>query len=454
MTARWRRGLDSIHLRVGAMIALVLVACAAMLFYALYQPVDAERQTYIVIAPADLRATVIAIERTDAGGLPPLQRALQASGTSVDILDRFPAGIAPPVGAMADRVAEYQAAMPGRRLMVQWDGGLILSSSYDERAVSTRPLSFLVGLKDGRVAQVTRASAPIISRIISSLSILFVAVAVLALAVTFIIARQMSLPVRRMSRALVSRDGAFEGRDLPVSGARELKELAIAFNAMRRRLKEAVDDRTRVLAAVAHDMRTYLTRLELRLDHIADPRQRALAEADLGEMTAMLNGTLIFASAVTQSAENETAAVDIAPIIRSIVEGRVALGEAVSLRIGSHRPISVPVGVVSIHRIAANLLDNAVRYGGSARVTLDAVDGDVFLIIEDDGPGVPDELLPELIKPFFRTDGSLALTTGGHGLGLAIVDTLVRRQGGSLQLSNRSGGGFRATVRFKFCRSA
>lgn len=441
--------LDSIHFRVGAMLTLVLVACAALVVYTLYQPSDGERQTYMVISPADLRATVAAVEQSPRQGLAPLVQALAASGTTVQILATFPADAAPAVAALEQRLPRYREALPGRPMRIHMDGGTILASAYDDRAVATRPLYFLIGLRDGRVVKIMRASAPIVGRILSNLTVLLVTVAAIALIATLLIAQQMSLPVRRMARALRARDGNLDGGDLPVIGARELKELALAFNRMRGSLRNAMDDRTRVLAAIAHDMRTYLTRLALRLDHITDARQRALAQADLSEMTVMLNSTLVFADAVTQEIDYGAGHIDITPVIGSIVEGRTALGQKVSVRIDGYRPMNVPISVVSVHRIVANLVDNAIRYGGSADITLSEDKGAVCLIVEDDGPGVPNALLSELTKPFFCVDGSRTRTHGGHGLGLAIVDALICRQGGSLELTNRASGGLRATVRFR-----
>jgi len=217
---------------------------------------------------------------------------------------------------------------------------------------------------------------------------------------------------------------------------------------MRARLHELLEERTRILAAVAHDFRTYLTRLQFRSDFIDDPEQRELAERDLNEMGMLIDDALTFAQPGPEWGGPE-AMVELSDEIEDVVLVRRALGETILLATDctGWRARTTPL---ALRRMLANLLDNAKRYGGGmTTIVLTRQDGAIILFVEDDGPGVAEERLPELVEPFTRLESSRARHTGGVGLGLSIVQALAHRFGGTLRLENRREGGLRAILALK-----
>jgi signal transduction histidine kinase len=258
--------------------------------------------------------------------------------------------------------------------------------------------------------------------------------------------RQTVRPVRDL--ALAARRFSLDRRapDLPVAGPGELRELASAFNDLQGRIRILVEARTRMLAAIAHDLRTYLTRLRLRVEFIADAAQRDRAERDIEEMALLIDDTLAFAE---QTAGPPRGACDAWAEAERVVAAQQELGRPVSLEGPAPPAARVAGSPLALRRMLGNLVDNAVRYGGGARVSL-APDGDgrLVLAVEDDGPGVPAEALTRLTEPFERLEESRARETGGAGLGLAIVKGLAESLGAELRLQNRPEGGLRAALIF------
>lgn len=445
MTRRLVALLDGVHVRVAAIIAL-FIAAAALLFLGVSSAPQHSLKVYLVVRPANLAAIVEALDRVHGQARAELIHGLAASETQIAIRHDFPSDAVRGADPITDRIAEYDRALHGREWRVESLGGTIWPGTKENYAFATAPFRFFVRLNPRDVAMVQRTGPPGMAKFIARFNLLALSGLLLAIAVIALIAREVTRPVRAMAAALRSEQGGLAMDDLPVTGAREFKELAGAFNLMRSTLPDLVDDRTRVLAAIAHDMRTYLTRLELRTDHITDSRQRILAIGDLAEMTAVLNDTLTFAKAVTDKARVTAEAIDIVPVLRSAVEGRSAAGKTVALALDESVPLIVDAGVVAVHRIVVNLIDNAIRYGGNVRVVAAREGRCVMVRVEDDGPGVPESRLEELTKPFFRVEQSRGRKLGGSGLGLAIVDALVREHHGSLTLANRVTGGFSATV--------
>ena len=255
-------------------------------------------------------------------------------------------------------------------------------------------------------------------------------------------AHRMTLPLRRFAEA-ADRLGLDSGPPpLPEHGSRELRQATRAFNRMTERIRRLVDDRTLLLAAVSHDLRTMLTRLRLRAEFIEDREQRERAAADLDEMTAMLDATLAFAR--DEAADERLVPVDVAALVRNLIDDLDDTGHTVSYA-GPDR-LTLPGRPVALRRLFENLLDNASRYGGSARATLQRMDGRAEVMIDDCGPGIPAGLRERVFDPFFRLEASRSRDTGGSGLGLAVVRAIVQRHDGTIRLEDRPGGGLRVRV--------
>ncbi len=226
------------------------------------------------------------------------------------------------------------------------------------------------------------------------------------------------------------------------AGPKEVRRLAAAFNATHARIAEHLEERTNMLAAVSHDLRTFLTRLELRTDFIAEPEQLERARRDIAEMTALLDSVLAFAR--EDRADEATVAVDLPSLLQRLVNDAGDLGHDAHYDGPTH--LSIVARPIALKRAFTNLIDNAIRYGAGAEVALARTNGLIRIEISDRGPGIPEEARARVLKPFTRLETSRNRETGGNGLGLAIANAVVRRHGGALTLLDRVGGGLTVRV--------
>ncbi len=250
-------------------------------------------------------------------------------------------------------------------------------------------------------------------------------------------------PLRRFAEAADRLGLDANPPPLPERGPRELRNATRAFNRMTARIRRLVDDRTLMLAAVSHDLKTMLTRLRLRAEFIEDGEQKDKAAADLDEMQAMLEATLSFAR--DDAADERPVVVDLAALLQSLAADLADAGRAASY----HGPDCLPLQgrPVALRRLFENLLDNALRYGGEAAVSLrEQPKGRVEAWIDDRGPGIPEAFRERVFDPFFRVEASRSRDTGGSGLGLAVVRAIVQRHDGEIALEDRPGGGLRVRV--------
>ncbi|MBI5137119.1 MAG: HAMP domain-containing protein [Nitrospirae bacterium] len=274
--------------------------------------------------------------------------------------------------------------------------------------------------------------------------------ALLTVAVLFLAVLAVSLfTVRRVTRPLTMLATAADklGRDihrppLAETGPAEVRRAAAAFNTMQQRIGRYLRDREQMLAAVSHDLKTPITRLRLRAELAGDPAFQDKVRQDLDEMEAMVNATLDFMRGAGGAGE-PLRAVNVTALAESIQEDQEELGHAVTV---SGQAAPYPARVVALKRCLNNLVENAIRYGGAARVHI-ADDGHALTIrVADDGPGIPEERLEQVFEPFVRLETSRNRATGGTGLGLAIARTIARAHGGDLILRNRPRGGLDAIL--------
>ncbi len=231
---------------------------------------------------------------------------------------------------------------------------------------------------------------------------------------------------------------------LPETGPKPVRDLAVAMNTAGSKLVRLTLERTNTLAAVAHDLRTYLTRLRMRSELIEDETQKQKSIRDIEEMTQLIEDTLSLGEAVAKPSPSEC--IDLAAWLDAFVAHRVEAGDPIELRLHVQASI-VEVAPAALARALNNLIDNALRYAGAAVVVLQSGGaGAVHISVEDAGPGVPAEFLREMSEPFTRLETSRSRDTGGAGLGLAIAKAFAEQMGGELSLSNRKGGGFRARI--------
>ena len=237
--------------------------------------------------------------------------------------------------------------------------------------------------------------------------------------------------------------GAAKG-DLPVVGPKEVRDLTRSFNIMQDRLTRFVSDRTQMLAALAHDLRSPLTALRVRAEMVDDEDTRTSLVASSEEMQRMVDATLDFAKGVGQ--HEEVQSVDLHDLITGMGLDKV--------QVTSQGPLIVSVKPSAMGRALRNLIENAIRYGSEARVSWQRMGSEVVVAIDDQGPGIPDNQLEAVFGPYVRLETSRSQDTGGHGLGLSIARSSILEHGGSIELKNRTDGGLRAEITLPVKQSA
>lgn len=258
-----------------------------------------------------------------------------------------------------------------------------------------------------------------------------------------LVVRLIARPLRELSSAAdrIGRPG--QTVTVPEEGPREVRQAAQAFNRMQARIDRLIADRTQALAAVSHDLRTPLARLRLRAGFLEDAEVQKQIDADLDEMEAMVGSTLAYLRGDEEQEEVRSA--DIAAMLQTLCGDAEDLGKPVSYE--GPPQARLPCRVVALKRAFANIIDNAVKYGTSARVVLSDRGQELVVCVDDAGPGVPEGQLESVFQPFYRLEESRNRRTGGSGLGLAIARQVISRHGGAVTLQNLAGGGLRASIR-------
>jgi signal transduction histidine kinase len=275
----------------------------------------------------------------------------------------------------------------------------------------------------------------------------FVLMSVAAALVTLWAVRRLTTPVRILARAAEALGRDVNAPPLPEDGPTEVATAAAAFNLMAARIRRFVQDRTFMLTAIGHDLRTPITRLKLRAEFVEDEEMRRKMLADLDELEAMVAATLAFGRDIT--VDEPVTTVDLVELVRTILDEAGDTHPEHASAIAYEGPDHLPIRgrPVALKRALTNLVMNALAYGGSAQVTLQKpLSGMLTLLVEDNGPGIPLAELDRVFQPFHRVEPSRNNETGGMGLGLPICRNILRAHGGDVALSNRPAGGTRVTV--------
>ncbi|MGF7055219.1 signal transduction histidine kinase [Bosea sp. OAE752] len=251
-----------------------------------------------------------------------------------------------------------------------------------------------------------------------------------------LIARGIAGPMRNLATAAEALGRGEAVRPLPEVGPRDIRQTAAAFNGMRERLQRFIEDRTRLLAAIGHDLRTPITTLRLRAEFVPDDENRERMLATLDELRAMTEATLTFAR--EDAAEEPTRSVDVGALVESLCEDLSELD--LDVAVAQSAPVVCRCRPDALKRAVRNLVENAVRYGERARVSVRARAEAIDILVEDDGPGIPAEAMEAVFAPFFRLETSRNRETGGIGLGLSIARTIARHHGGNIHFTNTGTG--------------
>ncbi|MCY4505449.1 MAG: ATP-binding protein [Acidobacteria bacterium] len=299
-----------------------------------------------------------------------------------------------------------------------------------------------VALADGRWLNVAVGPPPGAPAWGRAFVAVFLLSAVGIAAVAVFMGRRIAKPMRGLAAAVGGLGRGEAVKDLSEAGPMETRETVRAFNLMHARLDRYVRDRTAMLAAVSHDLRTPITSLRLHAEFVEDGETQAKILAALDEMQRMTEDTLAFIREDTRREETRTVALHAR--VDSVAADLAELGRDIA--VADSDRVLVRCRATALRRALRNLLENAAAYGGRATVGIEGSDGDIHVIVEDEGPGLPEAELERVFEPFVRLEASRSRDTGGSGLGLAIARSIVRGHGGDIRLGNRAEGGLRATV--------
>ncbi|MGY4527912.1 sensor histidine kinase [Pseudomonas sp. TE21394] len=275
--------------------------------------------------------------------------------------------------------------------------------------------------------------------------VLLIQLAVLLLC-TWLAVRLAIGPLTRLAQAVDNLDPDKPGVQLDESGPREVRYAAVAFNALQARIAAYLKERMQLLAAISHDLQTPITRMKLRVEVMDDGLEKDKLWNDLGEMEHLVREGVAYARSMDTSTE-APCRVNLDAFLDSLVFDYQDSGARVERR-GSSGSL-LETRPHALRRVLVNLVDNALKFAGAAELEI-ARDGDTTVIcVLDNGPGIPVGELDEVLKPFYRVEGSRNRSTGGTGLGLAIAHQLIQAMGGRLTLSNRTSGGLCAQIELK-----
>jgi len=345
-------------------------------------------------------------------------------------------------------LARYLALPPARvRLFYEADQSQTFPyrRMADTRGVPMRhgePLFFntvvaAIERNDGRWRVMRSPPKPLLSAWQRRSLLWFAICALVMLPIAYLFTRRLTRPIRRFAAAVEELGHDPEAPPLPVEGPAELRLTAAALNAMRLRLRDYLGERTAMIGAIAHDLRTPLARIAFRIE-AAPPELRDPIQADVEQMRAMVAATVGYLR--SGGSVHDRAPVDLGDLVARVAAHTAEMGAIVRFD-APLAPCVVPGDAVGLERMVENLVDNAVKYGGGAELAVERSGAAVRFTVADRGPGIAADRIEQLFRPFERGEPSRSRATGGLGLGLAIARAIATAHGGSLVAHGRAGGG-------------
>jgi len=313
-------------------------------------------------------------------------------------------------------------------------------SDRDEH-ILIAPFQLGVRQPDGRWTVVQRKPSVGLNSWQRGLALWFSLSALAMVPIAWMFARRLTKPIQEFANAAERLGRDPRALPLELRGPREIGIAAQAFNQMQERLRRYVEDRTAMMGAIAHDLRTPLTRLRFRIEGLPED-QRGKYAADLDQMEEMITAALAFVRDATRPAERTH--LELSSLVESLCDEMAETGSLTEVERGEK--VVLQGDPMALRRLMSNLLENAVKFGGRARVRVFSDSGNAIVEIDDDGPGIPVKDSEKVFEPFYRREPSRSRQTGGIGLGLAVVRSIARGHGGDVMLINRVSGGLTARV--------
>jgi len=430
--------------RLTLTLVLVVVAFQAIGVLGLMGLQNRDQDDWRLPVPVRIAAAAAAVDRTPSARRDDLLVALNGDATRFFITDGVPSGYRERGGALPVLLRSYGAALEGRdvRLLVPEERRRFRPRLQGRR---TAVYAVSVALADGQRLVVApglgqRRRGIAVAALVFNLLV--------GLTAAFLVWRTVQRATRDLQVIAEASDRFAVDLGAPPmdeTGHAEARRVASAFNRMRARIQALMTERMRMLAAAAHDLKTLMTRLRLRVALIEDTDQRARADRDVALMATLIEDILLVARGEERPAV--LVPVDVAELLTDLALERAALGQAVSLgRLDAGR---VRADLVALRRIVENLVENAVVYGGSAEVSFERDDDRWRLAVVDHGPGLTSAFADRAFEPFARGEASRSRETGGSGLGLSIARSLAQQMGAEIRLETTPGGGVTALVLFR-----
>jgi len=287
-----------------------------------------------------------------------------------------------------------------------------------------------------------RFEAPDVPRMAPDMLIAAILAAILTSVAAAWVAGRVSRPISALAEAADEVSRGQKPRHLEPAGPDDMRRATEAFNTMAERVARTLDSHHQLLSAVGHDLRTPLAAIRITAEFVKDEEVRGRLQRNLEELQALTEAVL---SAVQSNGHKEMSRVDLASLVESLCDDLIELGEPVDVHIEGSAPVMCRSS--DIRRAARNLIENAVRYGKKAHVTLGTTPDYYNIIIRDEGPGIPEDRIKDVFEAFVRLEESRSTATGGSGLGLTLARTIAHEHGGDVELTNRPEGGLEATLR-------
>lgn len=429
-----------------ASLVIALIILTSML--ALVWREGSEKHGFRLPLPHQIAALVTLVEPANPAELDLILTAVNSDTLRVEIQAAAPSAddrlINPPLRGL---VARYISEMSGRPVTL-----MVASDDAPEAAdlahvasggASPLPLRLIVTLRDGRFLVVETESAAIARFTGLRLALLVLLATLIISAAGLWALRRQLRPLESLARYVESIGGDLAHAPVAATGPREVRQLSEAIARMQARIRDLMLGRTRMIAAISHDLGTYLTRLRLRADFINDPTQRAAADRDIADMDALIADTLLMARLEQESEALQPT--DLVALTRQVIDGFASIGAAASL---TAAPDELTIGLqpLAFRRALGNVVANALRYGGDAEIEITQTSDLAVITVLDHGPGIPAEERELVLEAFYRGDRARNLDQPGSGLGLAIVADILRRHRGNITLDHRDGGGLRVTL--------
>jgi signal transduction histidine kinase len=426
--------------RIALIVVIALLAVWIVAIAAFYRAHAAEMENARP-DPERIAALVALIERGDAAERPLILRAATTDGFQPSLAV---APFSPPSKETAAGDAErrpYARALAGRSLEIVLRPRSPFGAWAPRLSAYGAALEFRIGLRTGETLVIDTRRSLTFNRL--GLPVGFGAGlfgTLVALAALYIMQRE-TRPLARLAAAVDHLDLSPDPAPLPVGrrNAPEIRAVVAAFNRLQDRLGGLLKARMALIGGLSHDVRTFATRLRLRVDQIPDEAERSRAAADIDDMIRLLDDALLSSQAGAGELSQEM--VEFAALVKAEVDDRSAKGRACDLRIAPGAEAAIVLGDrLALRRIIGNLIDNAIKYGGAAHVEVAVSGNAVRLIVDDEGPGIPAAARDTIFEPFNRLEKSRSRETGGAGLGLAIVRTLAEAHGGGAAIGDASKG--------------